>query len=236
MHWHRQNLALIQDILDDIFPNWGQAWETSTHLNRCPNNGCTLLFKESVTNLSTWIHQHNCTDPELSYWIEKYLLFRGTRTITSLVDEGGFCSKDLCLAAAGQDLLGWTEFLHGKVSVKFATIQHIRCMLSPSCWIMRDDWMRVFISQLIQISHSQWIFQNYTLHNKQRGYLRLWECSEVLQEVHKLLDTAPANIPKQSQYLLELDHSTLYNASYERQAYCILAMQAACRAGRQTAV
>jgi hypothetical protein len=81
--------------------------------------------------------------------------------------------------------------------------------------------------QLIQISHSQWIFQNYTLHNKQRGYLRLRVCSEVLQEVHKLLDTAPDDIPKESQYLLELNHSTLYNASYKRQAYWVLAMQAA---------
>jgi hypothetical protein len=69
--------------------------------------------------------------------------------------------------------------------------------------------MKLFVSQLIQISHSQWIFPNYTLHNKQWEYLCLWARSEVLQEVHKLLDTAMANIPKKSQYLLELDHSTL---------------------------
>jgi hypothetical protein len=67
----RQNLARIQDILDDKCPNCGQARETSIHLNRCPDNGRTLLFKESVTNLSTWMHQHNRTDPELAYWIEK---------------------------------------------------------------------------------------------------------------------------------------------------------------------
>jgi hypothetical protein len=79
--------------------------------------------------------------------------------------------------------------------------------------------MKALVSQLIQISHSQWIFRNYTLHDKQRGYLHLRACSEVLQEAHKLLNTAPANIPKDSQYLLELDHSTLYNASYKRQAY-----------------
>ncbi len=111
----RCDLACIQDILDDNCPNCGQAQETSTHLNRCTNNNRTLLFKESVTNLSTWMHQHNRTGPELAYWIEKYLLFCGTRSFTSLIDKGGFCSKDLSLAAAGQDLIGWTEFLHGKV-------------------------------------------------------------------------------------------------------------------------
>ncbi len=95
--------------------------------------------------------------------------------------------------------------------------------------------MKAFVSQLIQISHSQWIFQNYTLHNKQRGYICLRERSDVLQEVHKLLNTASPNIPKESQYLLELDHSTLYNVSYKRQAYWILAMQVARCTGRQTA-
>jgi hypothetical protein len=92
--------------------------------------------------------------------------------------------------------------------------------------------MKAFVTQLIQISHSQWIFWNYTLRDKQWGHLRLRTCcSEVLQEVHKLLNTALVNIPKESQYLLELDHSTLYNASNKRQTYWVLAMQAAQRAG-----
>jgi hypothetical protein len=150
----RWNSARIQDILDDKCLNCGQARETSTHLKRCTNNCRTLLFEESVTNLSTWMHQRNRTNPELAYWIEKYLLFCGTRIFTSFIDKGGFCSNDICLAAAGQDLIGWTEFLHGKVSVEFASIQHIHCALSPSCRLTGDDWMKAFVSQPIQISHS----------------------------------------------------------------------------------
>jgi hypothetical protein len=87
--------------------------------------------------------------------------------------------------------------------------------------------MKAFISLLIQISHSQWIFRNYTLHDKQRGYLRLQLHSEVIREIHELLETAPSDVPPESQYLLELDHSTLYNASYEDQAYWVLALKAA---------
>jgi hypothetical protein len=165
------------------------------------------------------MHQHNRTDPELAYWIEKYLLFCGTRSFTLLGNKGGLCSNNLRLAAAGQDLIGWTEFLHGKVLVEFTSMQHIHCAPPPSCQLTRDDWMKAFVSQLIQISHSQWIYWNYTLHDKKGGSIHLRACSEVLQELHKLLDTAPADIPKESQYLLELDHSTLCNASSERQAY-----------------
>ncbi len=59
----RGNLARIQDILDDRCPNCGHRCETSTHLNRCPDHGRTMLFKEGVAKLSTWIRQNNHTDP-----------------------------------------------------------------------------------------------------------------------------------------------------------------------------
>ena len=79
-----------------------------------------------------------------------------------------------------------------------------------------EDWMKAFVSNLIQISHSQWIFCNFTLHNKQSGYLSLLKRSLVLKEVDQLLDMAPEDILAGSQYLLELDYSTLYNAPLER--------------------
>jgi len=105
------------------------------------------------------------TDLELAYWIEKYLLFRGTRSFSSLVTEDPHTSTDGRVAAVDQDLIGWTEFLHGKVSVEIASIQRFHCMISPSCLFTGEDWMKAFISHLLQISHSQWIFRNYTLHD-----------------------------------------------------------------------
>jgi hypothetical protein len=107
------------------------------------------------------MHQNNCTDPELAYWIKKYLLFRGTRSFALLVTEGGFGSQDVRLAAVSQDLIGWTKILHGKVSVEIAVIQ-LHCMSSLSCRLTGKDWMKAFISLLIQISQSQWIFRKYT--------------------------------------------------------------------------
>ncbi len=154
----RRNLARIQDILDNKCPNCGQGPERSTHLNRCPDHGRTRLFKEGVANLSTWMRQNDRTELELAYWIEKYLLFCGTRSFALLVAEGGFGSLDVRVAAVGQDLIGWTEFLHGKVSVEIASIQRVHCMSSPSCRLTSSDWMKAFISHLLQISHSQWIF------------------------------------------------------------------------------
>ncbi len=144
-----------------------------------------------------------------------------------MVTEGGFGSLDVRVAAVGQDMIGWTEFLHGKVSIEIASIQKLHCMSSPACRLTGNDWMKAFISHLLQMPHSQWIFRNYTLHGKQQGYLRLCLRSDTLREINELLETPPSDIPPQSQYLLELDHSSMYNAQYEDQAYWVLALKAA---------
>jgi hypothetical protein len=81
----RSRMARIQDILDSKCPNCKQEQEKSHHLNKCPDHGRTLLFRESIANLVHWMHEHNHTDAELAYRIEKYLVFRGTCTLTHLV-------------------------------------------------------------------------------------------------------------------------------------------------------
>jgi hypothetical protein len=74
------------------------------------------------------------------------------------------------------------------------------------------------------------------LHGKQQRYLRLTQCRELLREVDSLFNTSPEDNPVESQYLLELNYSTSYNASFKCQAYWTLAMKAACRAGQCAAV
>jgi hypothetical protein len=117
-----KNISRIQDLLDNKCPNCLQPRESSQHLNRCPDQGRTLLFKKSISNLVTWMQDHSQTDPELAFWIEKYLLFCGTRSFSSLVGEGGPATPLVSTAAASQDHIGWVEFLHRKVSVEIRTI------------------------------------------------------------------------------------------------------------------
>jgi hypothetical protein len=177
------------------------------------------------------MYEQSHTDAKLAYWVGKYLIFWGTRLFSSLVRMGGGGSSQLLSVAASQDLIGWTEFLHGKVSVEFESIQHIHLSLYPCC-ITAANWMKGLVSHLVQLSHSQWIFCNFTIHNNQRGYLHLQWHKEVLREVDQLLDTPPDKLPQDSQYLLEFDYSALYNALFECQSYWVLAMKAARRSGQ----
>ncbi len=150
----------IQDLLDDKCPNCNHPRETSNHLNQCPKAGQTLLFQDSVAALTGWVNDYNQTDAELAYWIEKSLLFQGTRSFTSLVNAGGGGSSQILTAVASQDLIEWTEFLHGKVSKEIGRIQEVHCALSPYR-IMGTDWMKSLVTHLIHISHSLWILRNF---------------------------------------------------------------------------
>ena len=71
--------------------------------------------------------------------------------------------------------------------------------------------MKGMASHLMHASHSQWIFCNFTLHDKQRGSLRLQQRKDLLRELDKLIDTPPDEVTEESRYLLKLDYSDLYN-------------------------
>jgi hypothetical protein len=90
--------------------------------------------------------------------------------------------------AESQDGIGWDEFLHGKVSKKFRTIQTAHCILAGT-HITGDDWMKQFIQRLVEISHAQWLYRNFTLHHYVKGYLRQRTENDINCEVEILLNT-----------------------------------------------
>ncbi len=89
-------------------------------------------------------------------------------------------------------------------------------------------------SHLMQALHCQWIFRNFTLHDRQWGYLQLNQRRDLLRKLDALIDTPSDDILEESRYLLKLDYSTLYSTSFKRQLYWVLAMKAAHWAGRHT--
>ncbi len=229
----RSNMARIQDLLDDKCLNCQQPRETSEHLNWCPDAGQMLLYRDSVASIVKWMHNYNRTDAELAYWLKKCLIFRGTRSLTALIMAGGGGLWQLMRAAASQDLIGWTEFLHCKISVNIKAIQHIHCTLRP-CRITGSNWMKAMSSHLMQASHCKGIFCNFMLHDRQWGYLQLNQRRDLLCKLYTLIETPSDDIPKETRYLLELGYSTLYSTSFKRQSYWVLAMKTAHRAGRRT--
>jgi hypothetical protein len=129
-------------------------------------------------------------------------------------------------AATSQEAIGWTEFLHGKVSLKIAQMQESYGRLAK-CRQLHKQWMKQLVERLILISHSQWLFRNFMLHHKTKGYLQAKAESDIKREVPALLHTRPSNIPLNCQYLLEIKHPPGRSSSHKFQRYWVRSMKAA---------
>ena len=92
---------------------------------------------------------------------------RGDRPLS----EMGFMSPQFKTLMASQDLIGWQEFTEGNISTHFYSIQSFHLAMSSN-YLNGEDWTKQFISKLLQITHSQWIFHNFSLHDKTHGYLQ----------------------------------------------------------------
>ncbi len=53
----------------------------------------------------------NKTDPEILYWIPKYILMRGVKSLSDL----GIMSPQFKALAHSQDLIGWRDFTEGYI-------------------------------------------------------------------------------------------------------------------------
>jgi hypothetical protein len=58
--------------------------ETAEHILTCPNKDRTQLLVETTEDLSMWLNQEHLTDPELAYWIPKYIMMQGNKLFASL--------------------------------------------------------------------------------------------------------------------------------------------------------
>jgi len=149
----RRNMARIQGLDDDRCPNCLMGPERSTHLNCCPDEGRSLLFIEAVNELENWMIKHDKTDKELRYWLCKYLLFRGERTMCSL----GSMTPALTTVAEDIDLIGWHDMLHGRLPTSLTQFQQSYCA-SINSRLNGHDWARALVAKLLDISHGQWMF------------------------------------------------------------------------------
>ena len=94
-------------------PNCGMK-ETAAHLCVCPNKDRTRLL-EMVEDFEKWMNKNEGTNREIAYWVPKYILFRGTKKF----EELGPMSAHMKEIKHSQDIIGWRNFMEGRISKKF---------------------------------------------------------------------------------------------------------------------
>ena len=100
-----------------------------------------------------------------------------------------------------------------------------------------QDWTKKFISKILQISHSQWIFRNISFHDEKLGYRRGTEMKSMIFDAEKLACTNPVDLPEDTIFLLEMDgvKDSGKCLTYHDMNYWLGAMRAAIKAGERKA-
>jgi hypothetical protein len=209
---------------DKRCPNCGRQ-ETAMHLMLCSDEDRTRLLIESVNELTEWMAQDNKTNPEILYWTPKYIMMRGVKSLLDL----GIMPPQFKALAHSQDLIGWRDFTEGYISTQFYKIQTFHLAMSSSL-LNSKDWTKQFISKLLQIPHSKWIYRNVLLHDRRQGYLHTKSAEEIMREIESLSSLTPKNVPKASCFMLEINLTELSKFYIETQKYWTLVVTAACTA------
>jgi hypothetical protein len=76
------------------------------------------------------------------------------------------------------------------------------------------------------MSHSQWLYSNFSLHHHTLGYLHRLEEKNLRKTARELAALRPEAIPANSQYLLEIDIEA-EEQTFTSVSYWVLAMKAA---------
>ena len=144
-----------QDMRYPLCPSCQECLESCKHIARCPNTGWTHAFMQSVTGVEIWMEK-NSTHPNLQSLLLKYLHGRGTITCAK-------CSTALNMPhiiqefAVLQDVIGWDSFVMGMISLKLLPIQSAHSLTSSSS-PNATRWISGLIMQLLQVTHTQWIY------------------------------------------------------------------------------
>lgn len=94
--------ARYSGTLDNACPSCRQCEERASHLCVCPDEDRTRLFKDNTAEFERWMMKHNNTNEELTYWVTKYILFRGTKQFA----EMGRITPTMRALAQSQDEIG----------------------------------------------------------------------------------------------------------------------------------
>ena len=94
-------------------------------------------------------------------------------------------------------------------------------------------WTKGFITELLNVTHGQWIHRNSALHQRGEGYTEAQLRAKSLKELVAPFDTTIDKVPADSRFLLEIGGDKILNSTREKQAHWIMAVKAARKVGRR---
>ncbi len=88
-------------------------------------------------------------------------------------------------------------------------------------------WTRGLITKLLEVTHGQWIYRNLLVHDRTAGILATQKKEELQAAIKAQQDLGPDGLAEEDKFLLEVRLEDLEESSGDRQAYWLLAIEAA---------
>jgi hypothetical protein len=142
--------------------------ETCKHIARCPEVGRIASYIQSMQEVERWMLAQD-THPNLVQLLKEYMQGRGETMCLK-------CSIILNLPpiyqdfAASQDIIGCDGFVMGMVSHKLLPLQSA-ISLNSKLSSNATRWISGLITHLLQVTHTQWIYQCVLVHDRTTGTL-----------------------------------------------------------------
>jgi hypothetical protein len=201
-----------QDNRNRRCPSCLSCKEICCHNAQCPENGRTKAIQQSVAGVASWVAA-NAIHPNIKAVVPAYVLGRGQITCLDCVAGFPTVIQDI---AASQDKIGWGNFMMGMISLKLISIQESHLWLCAPYWLA-EKWATGLITQLLQVTHTQWIYWCLLVHNHTSGMLINLHKTKLLEEITNQLSMGAEDLMEDDKYLLECNFSDLATINGEQQ-------------------
>ncbi len=118
-------------------------------------------------------------DPDLADCIVEYVQQQGTVTMEEVVQEA---LHRFWMMGLSQDKIGWRRFLKGMISKEITVVQRQLNVLNGSR-VSLEKWSSGLITRLLEITHGQWLYQSYIVHDPVSGAIATARKEELLLEI-----------------------------------------------------
>jgi hypothetical protein len=117
------------------------------------------------------------------------------------------------------------------ISTKLLGIQDSYLQVRGLAW-SSEKWAMGLITQLLQVTHRQWIYRCVLFHDRTTGTLVNQHKATLLEEITKQLLMGVELPMEDDKFLLECNLSDIATTYGKQQEYWLLAIQAARKAGQ----
>ncbi len=166
------------------------------------------------------------TDPDLIDCIIDYVQGQGTITMALAMRNA---PPQFQAFGQSQDVIGWRQFLEGMISKEIVILQRQFYAVNGSQMSL-GKWSSGLITRLLEITHGQWLYCNFMVHDPVSGTIATGKKEELLLEIEHQRDLGDAGLLDEEQYLAEVNLGDLETTSGERQHYWLLAIKTAQKA------